>query len=106
MIRKAMTRGWDTSRMLILRGQDWARVHLPPGLRLVVGLLLICGGFLAILPVFGLWMLPLGMAIAALDVMAFLRWIGWAAPLRPPEEPQRLPGKDDEPPDPRDVGAP
>jgi hypothetical protein len=30
--------------------------------------LLIAGGFLAILPVFGLWMLPLGLALIADDV--------------------------------------
>lgn len=48
---------------------------MPPGLRLVLGLLLIAGGFLAILPVFGLWMIPLGIAVAALDVRPLVkRW--------------------------------
>ncbi len=103
MIRKALTRGWDTGRTLTLRGQGWAERRLPPGVRFVVGFLLICGGFLAILPVFGLWMLPLGMAIAALDVMALLRWLGWVAPLRPPEAP---PGRAPEEDKPRDIGAP
>ena len=37
-------------------------------LRLPLGLLLIAGGFLAILPVFGLWMVPLGLLVLAVDV--------------------------------------
>lgn len=37
-------------------------------LRLPLGLALILGGFLAVLPVFGLWMIPLGLLILALDV--------------------------------------
>src|SRR4051794_246640 len=38
----------------------WARI---PG-----GILLIFGGFLAILPIFGLWMIPLGLVLLAEDV--------------------------------------
>jgi hypothetical protein len=38
----------------------WARVP--------AGLMLILGGFLAILPVFGLWMLPLGIILIAEDI--------------------------------------
>ncbi|MDJ0628769.1 MAG: hypothetical protein QNJ44_10955 [Rhodobacter sp.] len=55
--------------------RDWARRYLPPGVRFVVGLLLIAGGLLGFLPVLGFWMLPLGVAIAALDVMPVWRWI-------------------------------
>lgn len=33
-----------------------------------LGLLLIAGGFLAILPVFGLWMIPLGLVILAIGL--------------------------------------
>lgn len=33
------------------------------------------GGVFAFLPVLGLWMLPLGVAIAALDVKPLLKWI-------------------------------
>ncbi|MGY6633481.1 MAG: tryptophan synthase subunit beta [Alkalilacustris sp.] len=39
-------------------------------LRLPLGLGLIAGGFLAILPVFGLWMVPLGLLLLAIDVPA------------------------------------
>ncbi len=56
------------------RGRRWAELHLPFGVRLVVGLLLMMGGVLAFLPVFGLWMLPLGIAIAAIDVIVIWNW--------------------------------
>jgi hypothetical protein len=49
------------------------RQRVPPGLRLILGLLLMVGGLFAFLPVLGLWMLPLGVAVAALDVMPILR---------------------------------
>lgn len=38
--------------------------------RLPLGLILIAGGFLAILPVFGLWMIPFGLIILAIDLPA------------------------------------
>lgn len=41
-------------------------------LRVPLGLTLIFGGLLAILPVFGLWMIPLGFLILAID-LPFLR---------------------------------
>ncbi|MFW5655095.1 MAG: hypothetical protein ACOCYW_05540 [Roseicyclus sp.] len=51
------------------------RQRVPPGLRLLLGLLLMLGGVFAFLPVLGLWMLPLGVAVAALDVMPIVRWL-------------------------------
>ena len=36
--------------------------------RVPLAILMILGGFLAILPVFGLWMLPTGLMLLALDV--------------------------------------
>ena len=47
---------------------EWTKRSVPPGLRLVLGLLLIGGGVLGFLPVLGFWMLPLGIAVAALDI--------------------------------------
>ena len=38
------------------------------GLRIFAGLLLIVGGILAFLPLLGVWMLPLGLALLAEDV--------------------------------------
>jgi hypothetical protein len=56
-----------------------------PGLRWVrvlAGLLFIAGAFLSILPVFGIWMLPLGLMLLAEDILPvrrvrdrFLNWI-------------------------------
>ena len=54
--------------------RDWARRHLPPGVRLAVGLVLIVGGVFGFLPVLGFWMIPLGISIAALDVVPIWRW--------------------------------
>ncbi len=51
------------------------RRTVPPGLRLVLGLLLMVGGVFAILPVLGLWMIPLGLAVAALDVKLLRDWM-------------------------------
>jgi hypothetical protein len=44
------------------------RKRVPPGLRLVLGILLICGGIVGFLPVLGFWMIPLGVMVAALDI--------------------------------------
>ncbi|MGI3166272.1 hypothetical protein [Pseudooceanicola sp. 200-1SW] len=49
------------------------RRTLPPGTRLPVGLLLMLGGVLGFLPIVGFWMLPLGLAVAALDVAPLIR---------------------------------
>jgi hypothetical protein len=52
----------------------WAIATFPPGTRAPIGLLFMVGGVLAILPVFGLWMLPVGVAILWLDMRDFRRW--------------------------------
>ncbi|CUH67696.1 hypothetical protein TG4357_03156 [Thalassovita gelatinovora] len=54
--------------------RNWTRRHIPPGLRLLVGLVLMVAGVFGFLPVIGFWMFPLGVAIAAMDVMP-----GWRA---------------------------
>ena len=61
-----------------------------PGLRWVripVGALLVVGSFLSILPLFGLWMLPLGLVLLAEDLPLLRRgrdrvldWIGRRRP--------------------------
>jgi hypothetical protein len=53
----------------------WVHKHIPPGLRLVAGVLLIAAGIFGILPVLGFWMVPLGIAVAALDVVPLWRWL-------------------------------
>lgn len=58
-----------TSQSPVLR-RIGTSIQGKPGvlLRLPMGLLLIAGGFLAILPVFGLWMIPLGLLVLAIDL--------------------------------------
>jgi len=46
----------------------WVRRPSARWVRWPLGLLLIVGGVLAVLPVFGLWMIPLGLALIAQDV--------------------------------------
>lgn len=63
---------WKTrARRFLVR----VRQVVPPGGRLILGVLLMAGGLLAFLPILGLWMLPLGLAVASLDVVPALRWL-------------------------------
>lgn len=50
----------------------WLRQPAARWVRIPLGLLLIVGGVLSFLPVLGIWMLPLGLLLLALD-LAFLR---------------------------------
>lgn len=63
----------DSLRRRLRKVQLWVRAHLPPGMRLVAGLVLIAAGVLGFLPVLGFWMIPLGVAVAALDVVPLWR---------------------------------
>lgn len=60
-------------RRLRRRVQVWSGRRLPPGMRLVAGLLLMAGGLVGFLPVVGFWMLPLGAAVAWLDLVLIWR---------------------------------
>lgn len=68
-------RGYERIRRWNRKVLIWTRRNVPPGLRLVLGLLLICGGVLGFLPVLGFWMLPLGVLVASLDVVPLWRWL-------------------------------
>ena len=46
----------------------WGNDHVPFGLRSVLGVVFVIGGVLGILPIVGFWMLPLGVALIALDL--------------------------------------
>ena len=46
----------------------WGDDHVPFGLRSVLGVVLTLGGVLGFLPIVGFWMLPLGIALIALDL--------------------------------------
>ena len=54
----------------------WLRRPGARWVRIPAGLLLILGSFLSILPVFGLWMLPLGLVLLAEDVAPVRRTTG------------------------------
>lgn len=71
--RRQMT--WDRLRRMRRRAQVWAGRSLPPGVRLLAGLALMAGGVFGFLPVVGFWMFPLGLAVAALDVVPLWRWL-------------------------------
>jgi hypothetical protein len=65
----------------------WLRQPSSRWARIPAGVLLILGGLLSILPVLGLWMLPLGLALLAQDVPPLgrardrlLNWIEWRWP--------------------------
>lgn len=62
-----------TCRRNYLRFLIKTRRYLPPGLRLLLGMLIIVGGMFGFLPVLGFWMIPLGIAVAALDIKPLLR---------------------------------
>jgi hypothetical protein len=77
-----------TLRRLRMRDARWVR--------LPAGVLLVAGGLLSFLPVLGIWMLPLGLLLLALDVPALRRptsramiwgerkWIAWRRRRRGP----------------------
>ncbi len=50
------------------RALYWGQNHLAPGMRSLVGFMLMVGGVFGFLPILGFWMFPLGMAFVALDV--------------------------------------
>ena len=60
----------------IRRAVIWLRRPEARWLRIPAGLLLTLGGCLAIRPVFGVWMLPLGIVLLAEDVPPLRRFIG------------------------------
>ena len=72
----------------------WLRQPESRLVRIPGALLLIVGGVFGFLPVLGLWMLPLGLALIAVDVPALrppltrvLRWVEQKLPVRKREAP-------------------
>lgn len=53
----------------------WTKRHVPPGVRTLVGLLLVVAGVFGFLPVLGFWMIPLGAAVILLDLRALYRFV-------------------------------
>lgn len=57
------------------RFSRWAKWHVPPGLRTLLGVILIVGGIFGFLPVLGFWMVPLGILIISLDIAQLGRFL-------------------------------
>jgi hypothetical protein len=71
-----MAEGWKEKGERTYRSwMRWIRTNVRPGLRSLLGVLLIAGGILGFLPVLGFWMIPLGVAVILLDVAVIRRWM-------------------------------
>jgi hypothetical protein len=66
LLRRLPSRMQAITRWLRKPASRWARIP--------AGILLMIGGCLAILPVFGLWMLPLGLMLLADDIKLLRRF--------------------------------
>ncbi len=75
--RRIRRPNWLRIRRLLVvvtyRGLRRGKRRIPPGLRLVVGFMLVLGGLVGFLPILGFWMIPLGIAIASLDIPPLYR---------------------------------
>lgn len=68
-------------RYSVARGRHFVRRRVSPGWRLPLGVVLILLGLLGFLPVLGFWMIPLGIAVAAMDLRRFRK--GWNGASKP-----------------------
>ena len=84
-----MVQAWDARVVHLLNklprrvqaGVTWLRYPPRKAVRLLVSAFLILGGLLSILPVLGLWMLPLGLALMSDDIPRLKVWLERAAQL-------------------------
>ena len=60
---------------IALNALTWGRDRVPPGVRTLIGALLMVGGVFGFLPILGFWMFPLGLAFVALDFPPARRWL-------------------------------
>ena len=66
---------WTKTKAVICRVIQWIDRRVPRGLRSALGVLLIAGGCVGFLPIFGFWMIPAGLAAIALDIPPCRRWV-------------------------------
>ncbi len=57
----------------LARSLHWLRQPAVRLVRIPLGILLVLGGIFSILPVLGIWMLPLGLLLLAIDVVPLRR---------------------------------
>ncbi len=67
-----MSHAW---RRRFVKAYKIGKSRVPTGVRSALGLVLIAAGLLGFLPIFGFWMIPLGLFFIALDVPALRRRI-------------------------------
>ena len=60
-------------RRMEVFGRGWTLPRSRLG-RIAIGASLMLGGCMAVLPVLGLWMLPLGLLVLSIDIAAVRRW--------------------------------
>ena len=79
---KRLDRQWNKLRRELpewsARQLGWLRERKARRVRIPAGILLIFGGFFGFLPIFGFWMLPLGLLLLAQDVPFLKRPAGRA----------------------------
>lgn len=59
----------------VRQAQHRVRETVPAGARLPLGLVLIGFGIVGFLPIVGFWMIPLGIAVAAMDIKPIWLWL-------------------------------
>lgn len=71
LIQKPTTRASGATRF-----RRWLHANLPKSawLRVPIGVLLVICGILGFLPILGFWMIPLGLAVLAIDFPPARRW--------------------------------
>src|SRR5215510_4602784 len=52
----------------IRRAVRWGERRVPRGVRSILGILCMIGGVAGFLPILGFWMIPVGLALIALDI--------------------------------------
>lgn len=65
--------------------------YLPMIVRSILGLVLVAFGLLGFLPILGFWMIPLGLALVALDIPPLKHWMirrlqSWRCKLQGPDQ--------------------
>ncbi|HXV80304.1 MAG TPA: hypothetical protein VEG60_10535 [Candidatus Binatia bacterium] len=58
---------------VLRRSTAWSRRNVPWGLRSVLGVVFLVLGVFGFLPVIGFWMIPVGVALIALDIPPWRR---------------------------------
>ena len=53
----------------------WVDRRVPLGVRSLLGLVVAVAGLFGFLPVLGFWMIPTGLALIALDIPPWRRWL-------------------------------